>query len=131
MQWANLLDSKDLSSATNSSSETLVATPKAVKAAYDLASSASTTAGQAMSAATGALVFKVTYSVSGSTVTCAAHVYSAGTEVTSNHADSCFVWSMSLDGGSSWVSLGTGKTKAVTTMTAFGGNVKCDFTPAS
>lgn len=75
--------------------------------------------------------FKVTYSVSGSTVTCAAHVYSAGTEVTSNHADSCFVWSMSLNGGTSWTSLGTGKTKAVTAMTAFGGNVKCDFTPAS
>ena len=120
-----------LSSATDSSSEELAATPKAVKAAYDLANSASNTAGQAMSAATGSLVFKVTYSVSGSTVTCAAHVYSAGQEVTSNHADSCFVWSMSLDGGSSWTSLGTGKTKAVTTMTAFGGNVKCDFTPAS
>ena len=120
-----------LSSATNSSSEDLAATPKAVKAAYDLANSASTTAGQAMSAATGALAFKVTYSVSGSTVTCAAHVYSAGQEVTSSHDDSCFVWSMSLDGGSSWTSLGTGKTKAVTAMTAFGGNVKCDFTPAS
>ena len=120
-----------LSSATDSSSEELAATPKAVKAAYDLANSASNTAGQAMSAATGSLVFKVTYSVSGSTVTCAAHVYSAGQEVTSNHADSCFVWSMSLNGGSSWTSLGTGKTKDVTAMTAFGGNVKCDFTPAS
>ena len=120
-----------LSSATNSSSEDLAATPKAVKAAYDLADGASTTAGQALSAATGALAFKVTYSVSGSTVTCAAHVYSAGAEVTSDHADSCFAWSMSLDGGASWTSLGTGRTKAVSAMTAFGGNVKCDFTPAS
>lgn len=129
--WRKILDGAMLSSATNSSAEDVPATPKAVKAAYDLANSASTTAGQAMSAATGALAFKVTYSVSGSTVTCAAHVYSAGAEVTSSHADSCFVWSMSLDGGSSWTSLGTGKTKAVTAMTAFGGNVKCDFTPAS
>lgn len=129
--WRKILDASMLSSATNSSAENVPATPKAVKAAYDLASSASTTAGQAMSAATGSLVFKVTYSVSGSTVTCAAHVYSAGSEVTSSHADSCFVWSLSLDGGKTWTSLGTGKTKDVTVMSVFGGNVKCDFTPAS
>lgn len=120
-----------LSSATNSSSESLAATPKAVKAAYDLASGASTTAGKALSAATGAYAFKVTYSVSGTSVVCAAHVYSAGAEVTTSHAESCFSWSMSLDGGTSWTALGTGRTKTVSAITAFGGNVKCDFTPAS
>ena len=118
-----------LSSATNSSSEELAATPKAVKAAYDLANTASTTAGQAMSAATGALAFKVTYSVEDGAVTCYAHVYSAGAEVTENYEDECFDWSMTLDGGTSWVVLGTGRDMPLTAMTAFGGNVKCDFTP--
>ncbi len=129
--WRKLLDGSMLSSATNSSAEDVPATPKAVKAAYDLASGANTTAGNAMSVASGALYFKVTYSISGSNVVCAAHVYVGGQEVTTNHADSCFVWSMSLDGGTSWTSLGTGKTKTVSAMTTYGGNVKCDFTPAS
>ena len=120
-----------LSSATNSSSEALAATPKAVKAAYDLANTANTAAGNAMSVASGALYFKVTYSISGSNVVCAAHVYVGGQEVTTNHTDSCFVWSMTLDGGTSWTSLGTGKTKTVSAMTTYGGSVKCDFTPAS
>ena len=128
--WRKLLDSSMLSSATNSSAEDVPATPKAVKAAYDLASGASTAAGNAMSVATGAIYFKVTYSISDGNVVCAAHVYSGGTEKTSDHADSCFVWSMSLNGGTSWVSLGTGKTKTVSAMTVYGGNVKCDFTPA-
>ena len=118
-----------LSSATNSSSEELAATPKAVKAAYDLANTANNTAGQAMSAATGALAFKVTYSVEDGAVTCYAHVYSAGEEVTENYEDECFDWSMTLDGGTSWVVLGTGRDMPLTAMTAFGGNVKCDFTP--
>ena len=116
-----------LSSATDSSSEALAATPKAVKAAYDLATTANTTAGNALSAATGALAFKVTYGISNGTTTCAAHVYSAGAEVTSTFQDSCFQWYYDI--GSGWVSLGTGKTKAVTTLSDFGGNVKCDFTP--
>ena len=116
-----------LSSATDSSSEALAATPKAVKAAYDLATTANTLAGSAMSAATGALAFKVTYSVSNSTVNCAAHVYSAGAEVTSDFADSCFQWY--YDTGNGWTSLGTGKTKTVTALSEYGGNVKCDFTP--
>lgn len=123
-----------LSDSTSSSSGTsggIAATPSAVKAAYDLASGANTTAGNALSAATGALAFKVTYSISNGDVVCAAHVYSAGSEVTNDHNDSCFVWSMSLDGGATWTSLGTGKTKTVSAMSTYGGNVKCDFTPAS
>ena len=127
--WRKILDASMLSSATNSSAEDVPATPKAVKAAYDLANTASTTAGQAMSAATGALAFKVTYSVEDGAVTCYAHVYSAGEEVTENYEDECFDWSMTLDGGASWVVLGTGKEMPLTVMTAFGGNVKCDFTP--
>ena len=127
-------DSLNVGDSTSASTDTTggtAATPKAVKAAYDLASGANTTAGNALSAATGALAFKVTYSISNGDVVCAAHVYSAGSEVTSSHADSCFAWSMSLDGGATWTSLGTGKTKTVSVMSTYGGNVKCDFTPAS
>ena len=120
-----------LSSATDSTSEALAATPKAVKAAYDLATTASNDASSAMSAATGALVFKITYSISNGNIVGAAHVYSAGAEVTSNHADSCFAWSYRIGTGSS-VSLGTGKTKTVAVTTLdLGGSLKCDFTPAS
>lgn len=120
-----------LSSATDSTSEALAATPKAVKAAYDLATTASNDASSAMSAATGALVFKITYSISNGNIVGAAHVYSAGAEVTSDHADSCFAWSYRIGTGSS-VSLGTGKTKTVAVTTLeLGGSLKCDFTPAS
>lgn len=129
--WRKILDGSMLTSATNSSSETLVATPKAVKAAYDLANTANTAAGNAMSATTGALYFKITYSISNGNVVGEAHVYSKGNEVTSQHNDSCFVWSYCVGTGS-WVSLGTGKTKTVTVSSlGFGGNLKCDFTPAS
>ena len=120
-----------LSSATDSTSEALAATPKAVKAAYDLATTASNDANLAMSAATGALVFKITYSISNGNIVGAAHVYSAGAEVTSDHADSCFAWSYRIGTGSA-VSLGTGKTKTVAVTTLeLGGSLKCDFTPAS
>ena len=120
-----------LSSATDSTSEALAATPKAVKAAYDLATTASNDANSAMSAATGALVFKITYSISNGNIVGAAHVYSAGAEVTSDHADSCFAWSYRIGTGSS-VSLGTGKTKTVAVTTLdLGGSLKCDFTPES
>jgi len=118
-----------LSSATNSDSETLAATPKAVKAAYTKATDAFDEAGRALSAATGALVLKVTYSISGGSVTAAAHVYSAGAEVTESYDANLFSWSMSINGGTSWTSIGTGRTVAVPAMTAFGGSVKCDFTP--
>lgn len=118
-----------LSSATNSSSEALAATPKAVKAAYDKASEALEGVAELTSTVTSDYYFKVTYSISNGTTTCAAHVYSAGAEVTSTFADSCFQWYYDI--GSGWVSLGTGKTKAVTTLSDFGGNVKCDFTPPS
>ena len=119
-----------LSDATDSSTAAAsggtAATPKAVKAAYDLASSANTTAGNALSAATGALVLKVTYSISNSTITCAAHVYSAGSETTSDYQDSQFEWFYDI--GSGWAPIGTGKTKTVTTLSAYGGNVKCNLT---
>ena len=118
-----------LSSATDSSSEALAATPKAVKAAYDKATQAADDAASALSAATGALVLKVTYSISNGSVTAEAHVYSAGQEVTASYDANLFVWSMSINGGTSWTSIGTGRTVAVPAMTAFGGSVKCDFTP--
>ena len=58
-------------------------------------------------------------------------MYSAGAEVTSDHADSCFAWSYRIGTGSA-VSLGTGKTKTVAVTTLeLGGSLKCDFTPAS
>lgn len=116
-----------LSSATDSSSEALAATPKAVKAAYDKASDALAGVATLTSTVTSDYYFKVTYSISNGTITCAAHVYSAGAEVTSTFQDSCFKWYYDI--GSGWVSQGTGKTKTVTTLSDFGGNVKCDFTP--
>lgn len=119
-----------LSSATNSSAEDLAATPMAVKAAYDLATTANTNAGSAMSAATGAYVLNVTYAISDGTVTCSAHVYSAGSEVTSTFADSCFTWSYNT--GAGWVATSThAKTYTPSVLSAFGGSVKCDFTPPS
>lgn len=119
-----------LSSATDSSSEALAATPMAVKAAYDLATTANTNAGNAMSAATGAYVLNVTYAISNGTVTCSAHVYSAGSEVTSTFADSCFTWSYNT--GSGWIATSThAKTYTPSLLSAFGGSVKCDFTPPS
>jgi len=118
-----------LSSATNSDSETLAATPKAVKAAYTKATDAFDEAGRALSAATGALVLKVTYSISNGSVTAAAHVYSAGEEVTESHDAGCFVWSYRI-GIDDWVAAGTGYqiTVAISEM-GYGGSVKCDFTP--
>lgn len=116
-----------LSSATNSSSEDLAATPKAVKAAYDLASGASTTAGQALSAATGAKAVKVAYSISNGTVTGEVHVYSAGAEVTTQWPAGAYSWSYEAGAGN-WVSLGTGYTKNVPLSTlGYGGNLKCSF----
>lgn len=116
-----------LSSATNSSAEDLAATPKAVKAAYDLASSASSTAGQALSAATGAKAVKVAYSISNGTVTGEVHVYSAGAEVTTQWPANAYTWSYEAGAGN-WVSLGTGYTKAVSLTTlGYGGNLKCSF----
>lgn len=124
-----------LSSATDSSSEALAATPKAVKAAYDLADSASTTAGNALSAATGALIFDWNYSISNGTITCTPHVYQSGAEVTTNYNKSCFTWSYRLGGATpSYVTLTTRDDRsavvALTTL-GLGGYVKCDFTPPS
>ena len=125
-----------LSSATDSSSEALAATPKAVKAAYDLANTANTAAGNAMSAATGALIFDWNYSISSNgTITCTPHVYQAGSEVTTNYASTCFVWSYRLGGATpSYMTLTTNSDRSATvpiSSLGFGGYVKCDFTPPS
>lgn len=126
-EWRSLLDARDLSSATNSSSEDLAATPKAVKAAYDLADGAADTAGRALSAATGAKAVKVAYSISNGTVTGEVHVYSAGSEVTEQWPANAYSWSYEVGAGN-WVSLGTGYTKNVALSTlGYGGNLKCSF----
>lgn len=120
-----------LSGATNSNSGTsggIAATPSAVKSAYDLANTANGTANSALSAAQGALVFDTTYTISGSTATFSAHVYQCGSEITSTLQDSQFTWYYRIGTTASTVSLGTGKTKAVTITTlGYGGHVGCTF----
>ena len=125
-----------LNSATNSTSTTEAATPSAVKTAYDLATTANGTANSALSGVTGTLIYDHTYTISNGTATFTAHVYCQGEEVTSNYADSCFSWSYRLDSNvtstPSTVSLGTGKTKAITVSTlGYGGHVIGTFTPPS
>lgn len=125
-----------LNSATNSTSTTEAATPNAVKTAYDLATTANGTANSALSGVTGTLIYDHTYTISNGTATFTAHVYCKGEEVTSNYADSCFSWSYRLDSNvtstPSTVSLGTGKTKAITVSTlGYGGHVIGTFTPPS
>jgi len=122
-----------LSDSTSSDSDTTsgtAATPKAVKAAYNLANTANGTANSALSAAQGGIVFDTTYSIaSNGTVTFTAHVYSCGSEVTSSYADADFSWYYRLGTGTSTVDLGTGKTKAIQLTTlGYGGSVGCTFT---
>lgn len=120
-----------LSASTSSTSGTsggTAATPSAVKAAYDLANTANGTANSALSAAQGTLVFDTTYTISSGTATFSAHVYQNGTEITSTLQDSQFSWFYRLGTNDSTVSLGTGKTKAVTITTlGYGGHVGCTF----
>jgi len=135
--WGTGTDSKyghvKLSDSTSSDSDTTsgtAATPKAVKAAYNLANTANGTANSALSAAQGGIVFDTTYSIaSNGTVTFTAHVYSCGSEVTSSYADADFSWYYRLGTGTSTVDLGTGKTKAIQLTTlGYGGSVGCTFT---
>ncbi len=120
-----------LSASTSSTSGTsggIAATPSAVKAAYDLATTANGTANSALSAATGALQFDTTYTIANGTATFSAHVYQGGEEITSTLQDSQFTWFYRLGTNDSTVSLGTGKTKAVTiTVLGYGGSVGCAF----
>jgi hypothetical protein len=122
-----------LSDSTSSDSDTtsgIAATPKAVKAAYNLANTANGTANSALSAAQGGIVFDTTYTIaSNGTVTFTAHVYSCGSEVTSSYADADFSWYYRLGTGTGTVSLGTGKTKDIQLTTlGYGGSVGCTFT---
>lgn len=123
-------------SSTSGESGGIAATPSAVKTAYDLANSANTKAGQALSGVNGTLIYDHTYSISNGVATFTAHVYQKGVEVTSSYADSCFSWSYKLanavTGTPSVVSLGTGKTKTITISTlGYGGYVLGTFTPPS
>ena len=123
-----------LNTATNSTSTTEAATPSAVKTAYDLANSANTTAGQALSGVNGTLIYDHTYSISNGVATFTAHVYQKGVEVTSSYDDEYFSWSYKLanavTGTPSVVPLGTGKTKTITISTlGYGGYVLGTFTP--
>ena len=93
------------------------------------ASTAQGTADSAYSLASGALIYDHTYSISDGIATFSAHVYQGGAEVTSTYADSCFTWAYRIDANAA-VSLGTGKTKAVTISTlGYGGVVIGTFTP--
>lgn len=97
--------------------------------ARSTASSAQSSANSAYAMASGALIYDHTYTISSGVATFSAHVYQGGNEVTNNYADSCFGWAYRIDSNAS-VSLGTGKTKAVTISTlGYGGVVIGTFTP--
>ena len=97
---------------------------------YDIKdSTARTTANSALSAAQGGIVLDTTYTIAGGVATFSAHVYSCGEEVTSDFAATDFEWYYRLGTTASTVSLGTGKTKAVTISNlGYGGNVGCVLT---
>lgn len=91
-------------------------------------SSARTTANQALSAAMGTLLFDTTYTIASGVATFAAHVFCAGEDVTDDYAATDFTWYYRLGQTASTVSLGTGKTKAVTLSgLGYGGSVGCVF----
>lgn len=129
-----------LSSSTNSTSaETggIAATPSAVRAAYNLANGANTTANTALSGVNGTLIYDHTYSITNGVATFVPHVYLKGEEVTSNYAASCFTWKYRLSstssGTPSYINLTTdqttkGCTVAITTL-GYGGYVLGTFTP--
>lgn len=129
-----------LSSSTSSTSaETggIAATPSAVRAAYNLANGANTTANTALSGVNGTLIYDHTYSITNGVATFVPHVYLKGEEVTSNYAASCFTWKYRLSstssGTPSYVNLTTdsttkGCTVAITTL-GYGGYVLGTFTP--
>lgn len=91
------------------------------------------TANAAMSGVNGTLIYDHTYTLSGGVATFTAHVWCAGTEVTSEYPDSAFSWSYrpdsSISGTPTVTSLGTGKTKQVTlSQMGLGGHVIGTFT---
>ena len=121
-----------LSTATNSTAVDVAATPSAVKTAYDLANSANTTAGTALSGVNGNLIYDHTFTISNGVATFTPHVYQKGTEVTTNYAKSCFTWKYRLIDGSE-VSLTTKNDRGcdvTITNLGYGGHVIGIFTPA-
>lgn len=129
-----------LSDATNSTSAAsagIAATPKAVKTAYDLASTANTTANGALSVAQGALVFDTVYTIyedNGETyASFVAFVYQGGVDVTNQFDDSAFTWYLrlgtSLD--NDLIYLGDGPAMddipLATVSVGYGGSVICYF----
>ena len=126
--WRKILDGSMLDTSVSSTATDKVATPSAVKQAYDLAYTANGTANSALSGVNGTLIFDTTYSISNGIATFSAHVYCKGEEVTSNYADSNFSWWYRLGDSEQNVSMGTGKTKQVTiTNLGYGGHVGCAF----
>lgn len=126
-----------LSTSTSSTATDLAATPSAVRAAYNLANGANTTANTALSGVNGTLIYDHTYSITNGVATFVPHVYLKGEEVTSNYAASCFTWKYRLSstssGTPSYVNLTTdsttkGCTVAITTL-GYGGYVLGTFTP--
>jgi len=126
-----------LSTSTSSTATDLAATPSAVRAAYNLADGANTTANTALSGVNGTLIYDHTYSITNGVATFVPHVYLKGEEVTSNYAASCFAWKYRLSstssGTPSYINLTTdsttkGCTVAITTL-GYGGYVLGTFTP--
>lgn len=120
-----------LSAATNSSSGTsggIAATPSAVKAAYDLAHDANEGVGTLASLVTNGVYFTTEYEIANGVATFHAYVYLCGDDVTDSYADADFEWYYRIGQSASTVSLGTGKSKAVTLASlGYGGSVGCIF----
>lgn len=124
--------STKLSTATNSTSTDLAATPSAVKTAYDLANTANGTANSALSGVNGNLIYDHTFTISNGVATFTPHVYQKGSEVTTNYAKSCFTWKYRLINGSE-VTLTTKNDRGcdvTITNLGYGGHVIGIFTPA-
>lgn len=121
----------DSTSSTSGTSGGIAATPSAVKTAYDLADSANTTAGTALSGVNGNLIYDHTFTISNGVATFVPHVYQKGAEVTTNYAKSCFAWKYRLIDGTE-VDLPTLDTRGCSvtiTDMGYGGHVIGIFTP--
>ena len=125
-----------LSSATNSTSTALAATPSAVKTAYDEAVAAKGIANEAKSGVDGTLIYDHDYTISNGVATFTPHVYCKGAEVTTNYNKSCFTWKYRLSTDvtttPTYVTLTTNDNRGCTVNIAslgYGGHVIGIFTP--
>ena len=99
---------------------------------YDIKDAVSySIANTALSGVNGTIIYDHTYTISNGVATFTPHVYSKGSEVTTNYAASCFVWKYRLIDGSE-VTLTTKSDRGcdvTISVLGYGGNVIGLFTP--